>query len=103
MIKTYVYEEGQPDEVQLDFVEHKVISVIPIPNAQEVFEVGQTVLINEKYLIACFLADDEKLAFYENEVDLVLSSLTDENGNTQRVMAVDLYPLIGGIIQVEEV
>lgn len=103
MIKTYVYEEGQPDEEALDFVEHKVTSVIPIPNAQEVFEVGQTVLINEKYGIACFLADDEKLAFYEDEVDLVLSTLTDENGNTQRVMAVDLYPLVGGIIQVEEV
>ena len=103
MLKTYVYEEGQPDEGKLDFVEHKVTSVIPIPNAQQVFEVGQTVLINEKYEIACFLADDEKLAFYEDEVDLVLSTLTDENGNTQRVMAADLYPIVGGIIQVEEV
>lgn len=103
MIKTYVYEQGQPDEEQLDFVEHKVTSVIQLPNAQKVFEVGQTVLINEKYGIACFLADDEKLAFYEDEVDLELSTLTDEDGNVQRVMAVDLYPVIGGIIQVEEV
>lgn len=103
MIKTYVYEEGQQDEVRLDFVEHKVTSVIPIPNAQKVFEVGQTLLINEKYGIACFLADDEKLAFYEDEVDLELSTLTDENGNTQRVMAVELFPIIGGIIEVEEV
>lgn len=103
MIKTYVYDEGQAGEERLDFVEHKVTSVVPIPNAQKVFEVGQTVLINEKYEIACFLADDEKLAFYEDEVDLILSTLTDENGNVQRVMAVDLYPVVGGIIQVEEV
>lgn len=103
MIKTYVYEEGQPGEERLDFVEHKVTSVIPIPNAQKVFEVGQTVLINEKYEFACFLADDEKLAFYEDEVDLILSTLTDENGNTQRVMAVSLFPIVDGIIEVEEV
>lgn len=103
MIKTYVYDEGQVGEERLDFVEHKVTSVIPFPNAQKVFEVGQTVLINEKYGFACFLADDEKLAFYEDEVDLELSTLTDENGNTQRVMAVELFPIVGGIVEIEEV
>ena len=103
MIKTYLYEQGQTGEEQLDFVEHKVTSVIPLPNAQKVFEVGQTVLINKRYGIACFLADDEKLAFYEDEVDLELSTLTDENGNTQRLMTLNILDVVGGIIEVEEV
>lgn len=103
MSKTYLYGEENGNEERLDFVEHKVTSVIPIPNAQKVFEVGQTVLINKRHEVACFLADDEKLAFYEDEVGLILSTLTDENGNTQRVMAVDFYPVVGGIIEVEEV
>lgn len=103
MIKTYLYEQGQPEEEQLDFVEHKVTRVLPFPRAKKLFEVGQTVLINEKYGFACFLADDEKLAFYEEEVGLVLSTLTDEHGNTQRVMGVELNQIIGEIVQVEEV
>lgn len=103
MSKTYLYFEDYGKEVPLDFVEHKVTSVSPIPNVDKLFEVGQTVLIDKRHEVACFLADDEKLAFYEDEVDLTLSTLMDENGNTQRVMAADLYPVVGGIIQVEEV
>lgn len=103
MIKTYVYEEGQPDEGRLGFVEYKVTGVLDIPNAKQIFFLDQTVLVNEDFEVACFLADEETLKFYVEEVGLVLSTLTDEEGNVQRVMAIDMYPIIGDIIQIEEV